>query len=715
MHWLSRAGLNHDVKILGVVLIGVICAPAALAQQTGDTGTSADSGDALEEIVVTAEHRETDVQKTPVTITVLSTEELQAQGQETFDDSLRTVPGVAVRDDPSGPIVVIRGIQPVVQTDPTVNINVDGVYQQTPGSSPTFDLQRTEILKGPQGTQYGRNALGGVVNFVNNTPSADFGGYAEVQYGNYDAARLESAINLPLSDQFESRTAALYSSHNGYLSDGDMDEDIRAVREKLRYLPTDDLTVLLTGEYDHFGGQGPGDVPAPLSSHSNPWYSDDAAGAQQSTKQSGNIEVDWELHWAKLFIQSAYEDYRNYNDQDLELPSSGFTVGETVNINASYEVRLSSESSSALTWQAGLYRLDDKATTVAFPALLLPLEPHPVAGTITGGPSTTKSDAAFAAATYPVTAQMRLTAGIRYTDDQKKLVTNNYSTATHALLATYVGSGSFPAWTYNVKLERDVTQDSLIYAAISRGFKSGGINTPGDSPTSYKPEYINSFEIGSKNEFFAKTLRVNADAYYYDDLDKQVQTVGACNPFAVPSTCPFPDLTDTNASKATIYGVELDSQWNATTNDQFSATVSYNHSRFDKLLFTELGGAPPNFVVTTLDRSGTQLPNAPTWTETLGYQHVFRLGSGARLTPAADVQFVSGDDSDINFNDPDEYQPSYQLVGARLDYAAPGGKWVVGIYGNNLGNVAVRQRAFVDDRLYLMPPRSYGANLNVNF
>ena len=299
---------SSSVLMCAAAMVGLAHAQTAPATSPDQ---SSEASNVLEEIVITAQHRETDVQKTAAALTVLQSDSLRESGLDNMNDALRTVSGAQVRDDPSGSVVVVRGIQPVFNTDPSVSINVDGVYQLIPGCLHLQTWPGIEVLKGPQGTEYGRNALGGVANFVNRMAGDKFGGYVALRAGNYDARRLEAAVDIPLSDQFATRTAMLMSERDGYLSNGNMDEDIRAIRETVSWMPTENLKFLLTGEFDQFGGQGLGSVPAPLSSHSSdPWFDNTNPAAQDSTNEFANLRVNWDLGGARLMVQTAWQKSR---------------------------------------------------------------------------------------------------------------------------------------------------------------------------------------------------------------------------------------------------------------------------------------------------------------------------------------------------------------------------------------------------------------------
>ena len=242
-------------------------ASSAVAQ----TAAPAPADAALEEVVVTAQRREENVQRTAIAITAISGQDIVKRGDTSLDAVLAATPSVQIQGNSSGAQVYVRGIgsnNDPVYGNPAVNLNIDGVYQQQPAAvtGGMYDIARVEVLRGPQGTLYGRNATGGSINVITNDPSDGFAGSGSIQLGNYSQKRVEGMVNAPVTDTLAVRVAFTSERRDGYLSNGDSDADSIAARLKILYKPSDDLRLLVGASYIDEKGSPQGSVPAPISS-----------------------------------------------------------------------------------------------------------------------------------------------------------------------------------------------------------------------------------------------------------------------------------------------------------------------------------------------------------------------------------------------------------------------------------------------------------------
>lgn len=746
----------HRPLLLGAVGC-FLAGNGAFAQTSAPPSSVSVPEDAvLEEIVVTAEHSEANLQKTAIAITVMDGAALQEQGKSTLEDALRLVPGVNIRlgNNAGTTRIVVRGIQEALNgTDPAVNLMNDGIYQSNPGSSPSFDVARVEVLKGPQGTLYGRNATAGAINVITNDPGDTFGGSATVQFGNLNAISASGAVNLPLTDNLSSRVAFTYNKRDGYLSNGANDLDIAAARVKLRYEPTEYLNILVSGEFDRTRGVGGGDVPAPYNTlHPNdPWQATEPGGAYEADKSQFYALVNWNLGFGTLSFQPTYYHLVRYTDNQLTGPTQGMVFGANTVDQWTQELRLSQPESSRTKWQVGFYHLTyDQLSTPRTPLVNAPIRSAAATGIFpvwtnaqaNASPSTLyrrpigadgtngtddafKSWAAFAQVTYPLTDALRVTGGARYTEDTKRrdnrifngfgfesdpngpfTLTNPGTTlCTTGVVNNQPGCsirGKFDALTWKVGMEYDVGPDSMLYVDAAKGFRSGGpqnLPMPAGYDLSYKPEYLLAYEAGSKNRFLGDTLQLNADVYFYDYTDKQLVVTGP--PIG---TSPFPSTPVLNVGKATIYGVELATQWLITSNDQVSASIAYNNTNVDEAPVSPTSLSP-----------GDALPNAPLWSETIGYERSLNFSGGAEITLGGNVRFYDAMYIDTNKTRADAYQPAYHQTDLHLGFTAADGTWGVSAFVNNLENEAVRSAVFPNNRVMLEAPRTYGMTLNAKF
>jgi iron complex outermembrane receptor protein len=258
--------VRHFVPLLVLFVTPVF----AQSESTSDTAASG-----LEEVIVTAARREESTQKSALSIQAISHDELSRAGVTKPEDLNAIAPGVQIGSGGNFPQVYIRGVGNYATNtyaEGAVAMNLDGVYMARPWSSrgAFFDLERVEVLKGPQGTLYGRNASGGAINLISARPTQEAGGYFEGEVGNYSLYRATGAYNIPVSGTFALRAAGQIIRRHGYLSDGYSDERSEAARLHALWKPLDDVSVLLTGGYQHIGGNGEGSVLNPPLG-GNPW------------------------------------------------------------------------------------------------------------------------------------------------------------------------------------------------------------------------------------------------------------------------------------------------------------------------------------------------------------------------------------------------------------------------------------------------------------
>lgn len=684
--------------------------PAA-AQDASPAQPTADANAGIPEIIVTAEKRETTLQRTPISITVLDGSDLSQRGKTTLEDALRDVAGVTVQTENNGATYTIRGIRPAALTDPAVNVNRDGVFQSNDGITPNFDVARIEVLKGPQGTLYGRNAVGGVVNIVNAEPEFENGGFASLLLGNESTVRAEAALNLALSDAFASRTSGYYNRHGGYLSNGNDDDNSFGIRQRFRFEPNEALSLSVTGEYDHTDANGRGTVFAPLSAHpdGDPYFSALQAGRTLNDKYSIYGSLDYDFGAAVLSIIPSYYEVNLHVDSDLQ--GQGLQAARLDGRQTTQEIRLSSPASSSINWQIGGFHLDYHQTLDQFAApltsgtrpVLLPFFP-PFLLQYDVPETSVDSLAGFAQATLPLSEGFRVTGGIRYTRDIKTLTTSTFSKLDGSFVSvTPEQRVQQSAFTWKAGIEYDLAPGLLFYADVSEGFKSGGLNQLG-SPTgfeTYAPERLFAYEVGLKSRLFDNSLQLNIDGFYYDYASKQFQAVQP-QPFGFP-------LLVTFAGAAESYGGEAQLDWQFSDADRLSGALAYTHTRITDFNFA---GFP--------SQVGLRLENTPLWSGSATYEHVFALGETGDLTAGATVRFQSGTDTVTDIVE-DDYQGSFAKFDLSLRYYNEPGDFTLALFGNNITNEATRSRGFPrpfgipSDTLALDPPRTFGVSFRKDF
>lgn len=749
-----------SIKGIGITAAGALMLASssiAMAQNTAAQPNNAqaapagDQGAGLSDIVVTAQRFTETAQKTPLVLSVIGADELKGVTQITQLQSVN--PGVQIGVGGGLTQTFIRGVGSftvLTGQESAIAYNADGVYLFSPSmvTPLMYDLDRIEVLKGPQGTLYGRNASGGAINII--TAGAKLGkteGYVEGELGNFSRWRTTGAVNLPLGDTFAIRLAGQHVEHNGYLSDGSDDQDLTSGRLRARWEPSSDVTLQFGADVSRTGGRGAGSSLNP-----NP-TSDKWIGGQDPRANAGptslftsqndtpflrnhqwslNAQLDVNLGFATLTVLPAYrhEDARYLNYQPGFGDNQRFTTNEKT-----IEARLANRS-DMLKWVLGAYYFKNHNSGHS-------RVDQNLAGSISEANQkfNVTSYAFFGEATFSVSDAFRLTGGLRYTHE--KTVTSG---ANNSLLPPAVpaydpfdpvtnptgdildfvigGQASGSAVTWKGGAEFDLSPSSLLFASVSRGFKGGGVyaNNPG-LPASFKPEYLTAFELGSRNRFFDNTLQLNGEVFYWKLKDQQ-QTFLANNALGLPV------LATANAGKAHMYGANVDIVWRPTPNDTLRGGVEYTKSKYDSFVrvlpaFAVVGSTvcqvtpsgPGPLADTTVDCSGMPVVRAPKWAASAGYEHRFELPNGAVIFDG-DMTYTSGRYTTINYA-PTSYQDGNTMFNASLAYETSDKAVTVTGWIRNIGNTRVIQGAveFLPfySRTSLMAPRTYGASVRYAF
>ncbi len=740
----KQCALAHGVMAL-------LLAPACGFAATAGGGETA----ALEEIVVTAQKKTEDLQKASVAVDVVGSEQLANSGVKNVVDLQDIVPTVRfIAADQM--TVQIRGLG-TINDNPGVSSSVgyaqDGVYlTHPPAVTPVLiDLQRVEVLLGPQGTLYGRNTNGGVINFISRDPTTDkVSGFIKVGAGNYSAFSSEGALNLPLGSAWALRVSAGSEKHDGYADDGTNDVKSWAARAKLLYAPSADFSAKLTvegGKRDSIG-QGyngmcpPGNVDPFCAGV--PWrpysgFSPAPAGMYNNGSVYGaTLDLNANLGWSNLTSITAYRGYDFYATTS---PASNATTGEPNFLythpdhsrSFTQEIRLASKPETRLSWVAGLFysheseptyvRFDYFNTILQNPAIVNPPAPPNFYEQLSVPTQTDRSIAAFGDVTVPVTDRFRVRAGLRYTNEHKNAdgTIDSGATGIFTLPTQYnSASDSYSKLTWKAGLDFDVTERSLLYATVSTGFKSGGLNNlPADiGLTTYQPEKITAYELGSKNRFLDDRLQVNLSLFRYDY--KNYQTFEFYQPTSGPhaGATLFPTV---NSQTATFQGGELAAEFALTADDRLGVSVNYLHNKFDKFVID----LP---FVSVIDLSGTDVPLSPKVAASLSYQHIFRLGNAGDLTAGADAHYsdsyyATGNQGGAAGNAL-YTQPSYTKINANLAWHSASGGWTVSAFVRNLTNKKTINTVaggypvienFLLVNAMIDPPRTWGAAVQKDF
>lgn len=720
--------------------LALFYASPAIAQDAppaGGTTEVADSGD----IIVTAQKRPEMLSKAPLSISAVSGGDLKSSGVVSALSLSMAVPTVRI-DQANGLQITIRGVSSADGTekgDPSAAFMVNGVYlaRQQSLSGAFFDIDRIEVLRGPQGTLYGRNATAGVVNVLTKRPTDKLEAAVNGEVGNYGTYRTDAMINLPVSDKFAVRLAGAYNKHDSYLVAGPSvtkplgaDQDEYAVRlsADLKFGSDDQGNVLVVGEYAHQGGAGVQSVvignffsnpttttPVFLGASSAEARTVDypiAYAPHQNNKiygVTGELTYDFGpvgvtyLGSYRVFDQSALGTYVNANSGRY---APVWTSGK--NYANSQELRLATSGDGPLKAVVGLYYFRekfDKPYTILNNYAGFPLYAFLIDNVVA------ESKAAFGQATYSVTDRFRITGGIRYSHDRKSregitvldTTTTEIDPDSYTVSTVNDAKGAYSKVTWKAGIEYDVTDRVLFYANAATGYKAGGFNdgcstgSPDctrpvvDSQLYYNPEELTAYEAGLKGRLMEGAVSFSLSGFYYDYTNMQLTSPGLSG------------QTTLNAGKARVEGIESQVTIRPTTRDQVDMSINYLHARYTDYHPT-----------TTVDFAGKQLDNAPDYVVTAGYTHTFPLPNDGDIAAHVDTQLV---DSYVNTNFANGTQfryPSYTKTNATLTYHAPGSSWYLQAFIKNIENT-ITFSGYGVGRVYTSEPRLYGVRAGVQF
>lgn len=720
---------------------------------------------ALEELIVTAQKREMLAQETPGALTVFARSALESRGVASPQDLQLSVPGLTFGQNvgAGGAQVALRGIgseNMAVGGDPGVAIHIDGVYNQAPTflTRDFFDVERVEVLRGPQGTLYGRNATGGSINIITRQPGPAFSATARVTLGSYDQRRAQLALGGPLAgDMLSGRLSLSAERRSGYVRnvapgapERDADTaDYWTVRAQLRLEPNDRFNVTMRGYYlDDDSRQQPLLILQPypagllfqgfdLTSFApvlgNPYVAAGAAPNPTLTDvrryrtnyplDSGEaarglaMEINLDLGWSTLTALTGVDRSRSRLSYDIDASdavSVDQTRADTHYRTLSQEVRLASQSDGPIQWLAGLYYYRERS---GFSYELVNRSfPGPTPGgagasfIIDPARLSAASYAAFGQLTWRPVERLEITAGLRSTRDRKTGEDGVF--APNFLLfdpATFgpIRRAYERKWrntSGSLGVKYDVSDDVMAFASVSTGYKAGGINFGGFQDP-YNPEKVLAYEAGIKSSFWSRRAQLNVAAFYYDYEDLQV--------FQIQELL----SAITNAAKATSKGVEVELAVAPAAGLLVEASASWLDATYDT--FRSADPTQPGAGV--LDLAGNRLNRSPEWKFSLGAQYAWDLGAAGSLMARADFAWVASQYYRA-FNRPLDRQPSYHRTDLRLTWRDADERFRVEAWVRNLEDedvlTSVKTGAASLGPTFngtLAPPRTYGVTFGVDF
>jgi iron complex outermembrane receptor protein len=716
----------------------------------------------LAEIVVTAQKRAQSLQDVSLAVTAVEAERLRDNFVLNLEDVQFIAPSVSFGNSLGYAKIFIRGIGLDEQTpgiDPSVALHVDGaVINQPIGHfASLFDLERVEILRGPQGTLYGRNATGGSINLITAKPGSTVQGYARATAGNFGLLVGEGAIGGPITEHIKARVAMRANIRDGYghneVTGTDVDDaHNKAARAHLQFDFTDHLSLLLTGEYFHQNDHAlglkfkaatfpPGDPRvAPLGTGGFPTRTRDFASEFDPTDDietsSGTGTLTWQM--SERFTLTNIANYRDIDSTFIhDLDMSGVVNGPATTGQApTIQTRLlfSHQLSDELQLQYSSRRLNGLIAAYYFKEGLVSdnrsgqtpgVRTDPIQRVYLFGRGEAESWAAFTHLTYSVTDQWALKLGGRFTHETRSidnsgritLITNGMlgMTTFPRLPATIPHERSFDEFTPLAGLEWRPASDLLLYYTYSEGFKSGA-GLLGQFETGIAdPETIQNNELGMKSSWLDRRLMLNVAAFHYELQNLQLgRTIpdparGFVNRFE-------------NAGELAGKGLEVELQWALA--DRFRTSLGADYldaeftnfvtvNQFDPRLIT----APASVGLTSY--AGNRPRNAPVFSYNVHGEYDVPLAGQGTLTFAADVSH-KGEQFFSEFNSEVERGRAYTMLDARATYRAGEGRWSASVWGKNLTDELVEAGSFAVSlsrtigRTYL-PPRTYGVTFDYAF
>jgi iron complex outermembrane receptor protein len=730
----------------GAALAALAAMPAFAQDQTPPAAAEEAAADDPGEITVTARRREESLIDVPISMSVVSGDSLTRTGAVDITALQDKTPNLTLqiaRGSNSTLIAFSRGVgqqDPLWGFEPGVALYIDDVYVARPQGAvlDIFDVERVEVLRGPQGTLYGRNTIGGAVKYVTRRLGHDFEAKARVAYGSYNQVDLIGQVTVPVGDILSFGGAIAQYWRDGYgenLTTGvdQYNKNVLAARLSAELTPSDNIFVRVAGDRI-LDTSLPRHGTRLLPNGTNPIYTptesvyDTRAGIGDDNRvETKGLSVSGEIGLTDTLTFKTITAWREGHTDTLidfdntELP--------TLDVPAQYDDRQFTQELQLLyqgdrvQGVAGLYYLNGRASG-AFDTVVGLLNTT----TLTSGTVLTKSYAAFGDLSFDLTEQFKISVGARYTKDDKTgtVFRRNYTgirspvfgnaAAVPGLIRTdYTNSRSFEKFTPRVSLSYQPNADLNFYASYGQGFKSGGFDMRGDAvftPTTvegYAPETIDSWELGMKGAFLDRQLFVNLAGFYSNYKDQQVTIQVPALPSGIAS---FVD----NAGKAEIYGFELEMRAVPSRHFTASAAIGYTHADYKEFLTFIAGGTTP---VDVADQRAFQ--NTPEWTANVSATWSEDLAGGTiAFTPSVSLR---SDTQMFEIATPALDQDGYALVDAALNWTSGSGRYRIGVAGRNLTDTRYRvggynfPGALTGNSVigYYGPPRTVTGTFEVRF
>ncbi len=694
----------------------------------------------IEEIIVSAKRTGVSVQGYAAAITALNANEIQTRQITSSQDLQQLIPSFNAGESGGFPKLFIRGIGQNGGTtgqDPAVVSYIDGVVvgRAIASYEEQFDLQTIEVLRGPQGTLFGRNAVAGTINYVSKDPTKDFGGEIAAGFGNLDSKTVRGIINVPLSDLLSVRFGVFHNERDGYVENPTTGHELdsynaTAGRLSVLYTPSDSFTASLKVDGSQSFEQGPvyldldtptnvviccGAVPgvdftiADGRNVSNMSQHDENLVGTGRNNYGANLTLTWNLS-DDLTVKSitgerGFQQNQTTGSFGTSVEFGGqpniYPYGVSVNAHQDSEELDISGKSGIFNFVTGVYyyheqanEADDVNFNKGFPPTFFP-----PAELLYYLYQDTDSYAAFTDVTANLTDELRLIGGIRYTEDSKtaaqlyqiKIPTFNLTEDSCAGGSPQTHSKTFEKLTWKGGVEYSVDPSGLIYGTVSKGFRSGGFSDFAVCGNTFAPELVTNYEIGFKERWFGGRLTTRLAGFVTDYSNLQVQRA------TIAGT-----VTE-NAGGARVKGIEAEAQANLTNTISVDGTGSWLQSEYTNYVSVY----PLDPTATPTQLRGNPLIRAPKFSGTVGLNWTNQLSDGGVVDARVEGYFTSKYSFSAfaaefsNF----DVQQGYALANVYVTYTSPDELWKVNVFGKNLTNTF-----YVSDVLDLASTNSHLAS-----
>lgn len=687
--------MNFKKKPVVIALVGALSsyAQVVVQAQTADT----------DQIVVTAQKVSQSALRVGASLSAISADDIKDKGITDAKSLSDLMPNTQISQQGGSSVVInIRGVENTNTSalgEPAAAFHIDGVYMGRPqaAGSAFYDIERVEVMRGPQGTLYGRNANAGVINVITKSPTNKLEAVVSVEAGTLNQQRVDGSFNLPVNENLAFRIATSSNKRdgfsetktatNGFTKNRDsIDTQANRVQALVKISPQTTLNFSIDESKNKSTGPNyydltAGGIPKKLVDTSN-----SLVGMFDDTVSGMKAELKTELNFADLTYIYGQRKVKNHEDYSMGL------MGLLSNMETkqdSHELRLSSKSNATLQWVGGLYKFNEQSTNgkldVVFPS---PPMPPVLKGASCGGMTAcaamfgfkdntidSESTAIFGQTTYKFDEATRLIFGGRHTEDQKardgaQVLYTAGDFKTNVLSMPLFANGKWKKTTYKLGMEKDLDATQMFYANVSTGYKSGGFND-GDQRTNpnlvFQPELITSYEMGLNGKYLNNALQLTSSVFHYDY--NQMQKSGIVNN----------QMFTINTGKSKVDGLEVSAKYRLSAAGVMNVSAGVLNAKYDSYM-------TPNGT----NYKGKALDKSPSLTLNAGYSHNWNLESGGRLTGYVGARYsdsyVLTDFGTPNSAPVEFKQSSYTKTDVSVTYGNEKDDITVQVFAKNIEN-----------------------------